>query len=1408
MRNSCLNLLGNSSFKTAILGTLFFCFATFPSFGKFIPTDKYYEKAHYFYSIGAYVEAEAEIKQILQIKRNRKSIDKVYINLLLLQTRSVLRQFRFKDAANLAGKAENYAKIITKVNLKIEGNLLLCDYLLEQGDVQHADYIFNTYIPDTLITSSNLHRVHADANLIKGIILMQQGYQSKAISYLNTALTYFGNHLKELPEKERYFLDEALNENALKEKYALAMYSLALVQLKSSNFNEAESKIRNLIAWAKDNFPKENPYRYRPYKLLGKFYEVQGDFEKAVDAYEKVYVLNLQTDNEYEKQEALLEITLKSNEYGYRLSSKNYIRRLEMKSAMNIGSKESSQFAYELCNNQNRFLDQAYKTSYEQLTKLESTFSFVSKSHHYFEALHHLKKEVLYYQGHYNQYIEFLQKLAKLKSRYLGVECPEYHKLQLEVAMAEIAFGQELQKAKRIFVKSYFHNVEQHIEPVSADNIEYLQSLAQLHYRTSNYDSAFAIQKNATDLALQYYSENGTKYMLALAKKAEFELYIGDYTACLADLEKLETLTISKKGLNVTNLELQLQVAQLNRMVGNLAKSKLQFTNVKKLKNTIVNIPFCVQARVESGLSQFYLEEGNFFRAGKTSAAAKIESEQTSGKKVPWLNPLYETEAKVNMVTGNFVAGNQIIGNAFATIKEGTFEQSQMKLVQCDYFLAISDYTAALEVAQLADDIRKKRFGESHFYRSESLAKIAQIKSLMPDAEYQEIENIYSQAISLITNSIGSQNVHYFKTEQKLAEFYLRNLKNTSALTLLTRDLVFWENLGNNYLFAIASIKGLIGTAYYQQTDYENAGKYYEEASSTYRLVFNDKHPDFLKVQSKLARVFYMKNESPKAILVMQGIVNNAIEYSKKYFSSLSFRQRNRYWNSFKEEFEFYTFLMIEKNVEANSLNINNLYNVIISTKGMLLSSDIKLKRKIMNGRDTVLTRIYLSWQTQKELLTYSASMSEAEQKEQGISPKNIEQQIEKLEKELGQRSDIFKAQGKKNAINVQTIENVLNPNEYAVEIVRYRVFDKVFTDSVKYAAIILSKSKEPQIVVLPNGKFLERKLLKYYRNSIIYGSEDDLSYQNYWKPLKEQLKDSATVYLSGEGVFNQINIETLLGNDGKYAFEKNQFVYLTNTKDIVTNVDKSQKSTPNKGGYMLCGNPAFYSTEYTGKAEIPSLTGAEVEVKVISDILVKNKKKAYLLTAKDLHEASIRKMFSPKVFHIATHGYFKEDVQNTTNEDHNPLLNSGLLLVNSGDILANKENEFINKKDGVLTAYEALDLNFDQTEMVVLSACETGRGEVQAGEGVYGLQRSFLIAGAKAVILSLFKVNDDVTQLLMKEFYTRWLLNNNAREAFIYAKAKIKESYPQPIYWGAFVMVESDPKNSELTNSSMARNQ
>jgi CHAT domain-containing protein len=156
---------------------------------------------------------------------------------------------------------------------------------------------------------------------------------------------------------------------------------------------------------------------------------------------------------------------------------------------------------------------------------------------------------------------------------------------------------------------------------------------------------------------------------------------------------------------------------------------------------------------------------------------------------------------------------------------------------------------------------------------------------------------------------------------------------------------------------------------------------------------------------------------------------------------------------------------------------------------------------------------------------------------------------------------------------------------------------------------------------------------------------------------------------------------------------------------------------------------------------------------------------------------------------HLATHGFFLKNQPHDpdSNRWENPLLRSGLLLAGYNTWLARGEVPE-EAEDGMLTAEDVTGLDLLDTELVVLSACETGLGQIHVGEGVFGLRRAFVPAGAKTLVMSLWKVPDQQTQELMVDFYQRILAGQPRAEALRQAQLALKAQYPDPYYWGAFI--------------------
>jgi CHAT domain-containing protein len=272
--------------------------------------------------------------------------------------------------------------------------------------------------------------------------------------------------------------------------------------------------------------------------------------------------------------------------------------------------------------------------------------------------------------------------------------------------------------------------------------------------------------------------------------------------------------------------------------------------------------------------------------------------------------------------------------------------------------------------------------------------------------------------------------------------------------------------------------------------------------------------------------------------------------------------------------------------------------------------------------------------------------------------------------------------------------------------------------------------------------------------------------------------------------------MEAIPSPDGRYVIDNSNIVIVSNTKDLYLRKQKA-KALPVANNATMFGNPMFYASAAT-RREIPNLPGTEKEIEELNRLLIQNGWKTKEYTEQEASEERVKELNSPKIFHIATHGFYSPTSEQSAMDQmteseselaENPLMKSGLLLSGAGEILSKTKFNF-NIDNGVLTAYEAMNLNLDQTDLVVLSACETGLGEIANGEGVYGLQRAFLVAGAKVLIMSMFKVDDAATQKLILNFYRKWTNSGNMRLSFVDAKKELRVEYPEPYYWAPFMMI------------------
>jgi CHAT domain-containing protein len=560
-----------------------------------------------------------------------------------------------------------------------------------------------------------------------------------------------------------------------------------------------------------------------------------------------------------------------------------------------------------------------------------------------------------------------------------------------------------------------------------------------------------------------------------------------------------------------------------------------------------------------------------------------------------------------------------------------------------------------------------------------------------------------------------------------------------------------------------------------------------------------------IKILRTKALYYWNRSLTDSASCVFEKLLKSYERNIRKNFPSMSEYERERFYITLKSDFDLFnsfvaTQLMAGKN-DPKLLEL--LYNTQLFTKALLLNEITKTKKNILASGDTDLIAKINEWEKAKDRIAYLHYNN----KQAGYEIDLLEKRINLLEKEINEKSSFFTKSNEE--IGWQQVRNTLNKDEAAIEIIRTRSFNHAlvsnipevnsfeFTDSIHYIFLIVRPgASAPEGFILRNGNLLEGRYLSFYRNCIQHRMSDMLSYDQFWKPIKDKLGDCSRIYLSADGIYNQININVLQNPEsGQYVLDETNIYFVTNTKDIL-----SRRTIKTRNTARLYGRPT-YSVELEGvrpenssgssalknhhlidfkQQQFSDLPDTEKEIQSISGVLEANNWKPEVFLFEEASEESLKSINSTDVLHIATHGFFLADEGRRINS-----------MIRSGIVLSGVNNlSGFSSEDGVLSAYEATNLSLDSVQLVVLSACETGLGEIKNGEGVYGLQRGFKVAGAENILMSLWKVNDEATAELMVDFYKAWLSGTDIHTSFKLAQLNLRKKFPHPFYWGAFILL------------------
>jgi len=745
---------------------------------------------------------------------------------------------------------------------------------------------------------------------------------------------------------------------------------------------------------------------------------------------------------------------------------------------------------------------------------------------------------------------------------------------------------------------------------------------------------------------------------------------------------------------------------------------------------------------------------------------------------------------------------------------------------------------------QASLDSLEKTLGPNHPSVAGTLMVLGLVRHAA--ADIQQAEAYDRRALAILEASSSTDTLIYADLVNNLGILNLDKGDYAKADDLLRRALVLGERLyGVDSKWAATTFNNL-GIIARQRKEYDKAEAYYLRALAIHEAALGPDHPDVAMALNNLAIVYSNKGDTARALethfralkiwelaagpyaaptLISLGNIARTYARIGDIPNAIAFQQRadavlekqlflNIAIGSERQKLAFTTG-MSERTDRTISLNLDLAPQsmeatrlaalVILQRKGRVLDAMTDTLAAVRERTSSPADRELLD-QLKATTARLAARALNASQPAGDAGPqqtlKDLEAKEEQLESAISDHNLEFRAVSRE--VTVEAVQSAIPPGSVLLEFAVYRPFDpNAATNSEaygprRYAAYVIGSTGEPRGVDLGPTAPLDaaidslRQALRDPRRADVSTLSRAVD-ARLLEPLRAPIGNATRLLVSPDGALNLIPFEALVDGRGKFAVERYAISYLTSGRDLL----RMQVRGADGGGPIVFANPAFGVPSSPTGPEAPRsgsasaqrrsvtsgpelsglyfapIAGTGEEARAIRALFPD----ATLFTRGEASKAALAHVAAPRLLHIATHGFF---LQPSGTAASNPLLRSGLALAGAN----------MDKGSSVLTALEAANLNLWGTELVTLSACDTGVGEVRNGEGVYGLRRSFFLAGAETLVMSLWPVSDYVTRQVMTAYYTGLKAGQGRGDSLRRAQLAMlaRPDRRHPFYWASFI--------------------
>lgn len=894
-----------------------------------------------------------------------------------------------------------------------------------------------------------------------------------------------------------------------------------------------------------------------------------------------------------------------------------------------------------------------------------------------------------------------------------------------------------------------------------------------------------------------------------------------------------EALTIRERVLGLEHVEVAACLNRLGVSYAGLAQydqAEALFQRALRIREVALGANHPDVAAVLNNLANAYREQGQYDRAELLHQRALHIREAALGVNHPDVATSLNNLGNAYKEQGQYDRAELLYLRALR-ISEAALGSNHPAVARYLNNLAIlykdeGHYSQAEDLYQRALHIREVTLGPNHPDVAGSLNNLATL--YWYQGKYDQAEPIAQRALRISEVALGPDHPYVATSLENLASLYLSQGHYDRAEPLWLRALRTWKaTLGANHPKVAGSLNNL-AHLYTGQGQYALAESLYRRALRIRKVVLGPNHPDTADSLHALALVSLLQRKLTQALQHEYA----AFSRSEKYLHSQGLVLSEERFTSMLASLrtgEEALYSMLLQNLNHQPL-ANLALSVALLRKGRTADEAAQFSRAVycglsdsdrqqfeqLRGLRSRFSSLSLAGPAKQELTVYRKQLEELD-----FRANAIEEDLARRSAPLRERRDFPRIDSVVKQVAMQ-----LRPNSVLVELVAFHRLDFRLpkakqSNELRYLAFIIDSNHRVKAVDLGMAKPIEDAAKQLHAAlsdpAASYEAASHELFGKLMKPLLVELDHQTHLIVSPDGQLHLVPFDVL--HDGKTLLgDRFRVSYVSSGRDLLPRELGREPAT----NVVVFADPDFEahlsapletaialgtSRGQRGlrPAYLAPLPGARKEAESLKQIVPS----AQLLLGKEATEPALLGVSAPGILHIATHGLFADDSTSFSRsrsahshfeEDaapppNHPLLRSALAMAGALAYQAPADTQTSNHSDGLVTALELAGMNLWGTQLVVLSACNTGRGNMQLGQGVYGLRRALFTAGAETLVTSLWKVNDEATQELMTGYYQRLWAGAGRAAAMQKAAREMRQKRPHPYYWASFLVIgRSEP--------------